>query len=193
MFIYDIETCDVESTSVILSTAILYVDEKKDYTAQELYENTLFVKFKAREQIDLYKRTISKDTIVWWNKQCDLAKNMSFFPKKSDLSTLEGIACLKKYINEHTNNIKNELVWVRGSVDQIGMDSLCKRAQLENLFHYSNYRDVRTAIDLLYETSVRGYCLIDTEKLSNWDENIIIKHDPIWDVVYDALMLLYGK
>lgn len=193
MFIYDIETCDTESTTVILSTAILYVDETKDYSPQDLYENTLFVKFKAKEQIEIYKRSISKDTIAWWEKQCELAKKMSFYPKKSDLDALEAIDLLKRYISKNTKDKKSELVWVRGSLDQMAMDSLCKNIGIENLFHYSNYRDVRTAIDLLYETSNKGYCKIDPEKLPDWDENIIVKHDPIWDVVFDAIMLLYGK
>ena len=69
MFCFDVETLGVESTSVILSYAIVYFDPDTRPSYQQLLDKTLFVKLDAKDQIKNYKRTVSKDTIDWWSKQ----------------------------------------------------------------------------------------------------------------------------
>ncbi len=193
MLIFDVETMGVESTTVILSAAIVYIDITKPNTWESLYSDALFVKFSVKDQIENYGRTVDKDTIAWWNKQCDLVKQQSFFPKKDDLPAEQGIEILRNYINQHCDP-ENTLIWTRGSLDQISIDSLCKAVGVDLLVRYSNYRDMRTYVDLVATNPKRGYCDIDASKYpGTWDRNVVIKHNPLDDIVLDALQLLYPE
>lgn len=190
-FVFDAETLGTDSSSVILSAAIVYVDmEIENHTWESLYETTLFVKFDAKEQVTNYKRIIDKDVIGWWQKQCKIARDMSFVPKKTDVTAKTGLSILKKYINDHANP-NTTLIWTRGSLDQMVIDSLSKHCGEEVLIHYANYRDVRTYVDIIATNSRRGYCDIDNTKYPDFDRHIVIKHCPQDDVVLDALMILY--
>ena len=195
MFCLDCETLGVESTSVVLSIALLHFDETKDdQTWESLCEDTVFVKLSVRDQVDNYKRTVSKDTLEWWKKQSDLAKDFSFTPKKSDQLAKDAINTLKVYIKEKSKNAKNDIIWVRGSIDQIVVDSLCNAMEVEKLFPFWNYRDIRTFIDFNTETGARGYSEIDMEKYpGKFNIQDVIKHNPICDVAFDTLQILYGK
>lgn len=186
MFCFDIETLSNKETAAVLSIAILHFDEKKTYSYEDLLEQTLFVKFNAKEQIEKYKRTYDKETIDWWKKQCEIVRNVSFVPSPNDVSLFEGVGIVKDYIKNYS--IGEEIVWTRGSLDQFAIDSLCVSAGLPCLFNYVQYRDMRTAIDLLKETSKRGYC-----KVPGFDFNKVYKHDPVHDVASDVMMLLYGE
>ena len=193
MLIFDVETMGVESTTVILSAAIVYIDATKANTWESLYSDALFVKFSVKDQIENYGRTVDKDTIAWWNKQCDLVKQQSFFPKKDDLPAKHGIEILRNYINQHCDP-ENTLIWTRGGLDQISIDSLCKAVGVDLLVRYSNYRDMRTYVDLVATNPKRGYCDIDASKYPGiWDRNVVIKHNPLDDIVLDALQLLYPE
>jgi hypothetical protein len=191
MLVFDVETLGAESNSVILSAAIVYMNPAEKNTWESLYENTLFVKFNVKEQVKQYNRVTEKDTITWWNKQCDLAKKQSFFPSEKDLPAKEAIACIRNYIAENCDP-KTTLIWTRGSLDQMVIDSLCKATGDEPIMQYSNYRDMRTYVDLAATNSTRGYCAINPETYpGTWDRNVVVKHNPIDDIVLDALMLLY--
>jgi hypothetical protein len=186
MFALDIETLSNRETAVVLSLAILHFDEKETYTYKELLDNTCFVKFNLKEQIEVYERTTNKETIDWWKKQCDIVKNVSLVPKKTDMNAIDGLKVARDYIKSKSQG--DEIVWTRGSLDQFAIDSLCDSVKVPYLFNYGQYRDFRTAIDLLKETSVRGYCTIP-----DFNRDIAIKHDPVHDVALDVMMLLFGK
>lgn len=186
MYCFDIETGGLESDSVIFSAAIVWFDETKQYTYEDLIESCCFVKFDVKEQVEKYNRKFEKDTLAWWKRQCKMVKDVSVVPYETDLSAEDGVNVLKDYIKTHSRGV--EMVWTRGNLDQILIDSLC-RASLKTdlLFKYSWYRDLRTGIDLLKETSKSGYC-----EVPNFDGNKVYKHNPIHDVAYDVMMLLYG-
>lgn len=193
MLVFDVETMGVESTTVILSAAILYLDTNKENTWESLYADSLFIKFSVKDQVENYNRTFDKNTIEWWNKQCHNVKKQSFFPSKNDLPAYEGIEIIRDYIREHCNP-DNTLIWTRGSLDQMSIDSLCKAVGTDLLVRYSNYRDMRTYVDLVATNPKRGYCDIDASKYpGTWDRNVVMKHNPIDDIVLDALQLLYPE
>jgi len=194
MFILDTETLGMDSSSVILSIALLHFDETKDNTLESLCENTLFLKLLAKEQINEYNRIVDKSTIEWWNKQCDLAKDFSFKPKKSDITVKEAITCLRNYISKYSKDPDKEICWIRGTLDQMVLDSLFNVVNEKKLFYYSNYRDVRTFLAFNTETGMKGYAEIDPELYpGTWNKEDVIKHNPVYDVAYDALQILYGK
>ena len=64
MFIFDTESLGVESNAVVLSAALIHFDPEMRPTYDDLLEDACFVKFSAKEQIDM-GRTISKSTLQW--------------------------------------------------------------------------------------------------------------------------------
>lgn len=184
MFVFDIETLDVESTSVILSAAIVYFEENSTY--ESLLEDCLFVKFNAKEQIKKYNRTVSKSTLDWWEKQSDHAKEKSFFPYSDDVSAVDGINQLKRYLRRESKD--KMIIWSRGSIDSVIIDSLCKAMGINPLVYFNQHREIRTALDLLATTTANGYCKVSLEGFS---KDMVKKHDPVHDVCYDAIQLLY--
>lgn len=187
MFALDIETLSPKENAVVLSMAVLYFDETQTYTYQDLLDNTCFVKFNLKEQMEIYGRKSDKDTIEWWKKQCDMVKAKSLIPSKDDLKVSDGLQFVADYVKMKSKE-KEEIVWTRGSLDQFALDSLCDDVGFPLLFNYSQYRDFRTAIDLLKETSWRGYC--DVPEFNR--HALVMKHDPVHDVALDVMMLLYG-
>ena len=186
MFVLDIETLSTESDAVVLSAALVYFNTKDKYDFNGLLDSCVFVKFDAMEQKTKYKRSVETSTVNWWKEQSKESKEMSLFPNKSDLSAKTGIGVLVDYINKNKQE-KQEICWIRGTLDQVCMDSLCKDVKVPFLFPYYVYRDVRTALDMTKETCVRGYC-----KIQGFDSCVVNKHDPRHDVCFDALQLLYG-
>ena len=186
MYILDIETLDTESTAIVLSSAILYFDTENKFSFEEYLEKTCFVKFDVKEQKAI-GRSVSADTVDWWKKQSKDVQQISLLPSENDISVEMGIKKLQQYIRDNSKE-KEELVWIRGSLDQCCMDSLCRSVNMERLFPYWAYRDVRTFIDFTKETSKKGYC-----KIPNFDFSKVKKHDPIHDVCLDALMILEGE
>ena len=186
----DIESLGVSSESVILSAAVAFVEVgKPEYLFQELLDNTFSVKFQVKEQVETYNRTIDKNTIEWWKKQTEVAKNFSFFPSKKDLSASEGISLFRKYIESNcdTNSI---IVFIRGSLDQCALDSLTNQVGQQAIFPYSSYRDCRTYIECCAESSNRGYCEINQNMFPDYHRDNIWKHVPVHDCVLDLMMIL---
>lgn len=187
MFMFDIETLDAESTAVVLSASIIHFDIGEQYTYDELMNNSLFVKFDAKEQIAM-KRSIDKGTVDWWAGQHEYVRSISLAPKKDDLTALDGINKIKEYISKYPE--KDQTFWARGSLDQMCIDSLCKSVKVDLITNYNVWRDVRTAVDLLTETGKNGYCDIVHP---TFQRHNVIKHHPTHDCALDIMMLIYGK
>jgi len=180
-FLFDIETLGIESNTVVLSASLLEVDFDKDFTYEELLEKTVFVKFDVMEQIQKLGRTKTKSTVEWWMQQSSEVKAKSFIPRISDVSVEYGLELLR------SNYKKNHTIWIRGALDNLAIDSLAEAAKVDKWAPWYMYRDVRTFIDLMKDTSNYSYC-----DIPNFDKNIVVKHDPCHDVAYDAFMMKYG-
>lgn len=191
MFCIDIESLGVESTSAILSIGACYVEDARARSYQELLDNSIFIKLDVREQFEKYKRTTDGDTITWWEKQCEVAKKRSYYPRKDDLSVEEGLTVLGEWIKSFGET--DAICWVRGSLDQPCIDSLHKAAGIPVPFKYNAYRDIRTALDIIYPDTSNGYVEVDTERCVGFTPEMVLKHSPEFDATYDLAMLLYGK
>lgn len=185
-YCFDIETLDTESTAVILSAAIVYFDANEDYSYNDLLKSTLFVKFDAKDQIERLGRTISKDTLEWWNKQPQETKDWSLNPSKYDVTVEDGLQKIYSYIRTHP---RNQTFWQRGGLDQVVLDSLIDKVNYSRLTQFNKWRDIRTALDIFYDAP-SGYVPVSHNGFS---ESLVIKHNPIHDVCYDVMMLLYGE
>jgi hypothetical protein len=186
-YMVDIEAAGVESNSVVLSAAIIEfkLDEKPVY--HDLLHRSMFVKFDAAYQIKNLKRVIDKSTMEWWSKQPELVRSKSLIPGIYDLDPELGLDVIRGYAHLDKDSSKNGDVtfWARGILDEACLDSLSNQVCGDLLIPYSNWRDVRTAVDLLCEGASRGYA-----KVPGFDRGIVLKHDPVHDCAYDIMMLL---
>jgi len=187
-FCVDVETLGTESTAVILSAALIPFELNEKPVYEELLERAIFVKFDAEQQIKELHRTTEKGTIEWWNKQCDLVKQKSFNRnKKQDVDAATGLTHLKNKagLSLVAKENKDVIFWSRGSLDQVTIDSLSKQVHNELIIPFNNWRDCRTAIDLLCEGASGGYCPV-----TGFNRDIVLKHSPDHDAAYDIMMLL---
>lgn len=193
MFALDIETIAISSESGILSVGMVYVKDNSPRTMKQLMEeNSIMIKFRIKEQIRNYKRVADTGTIEWWSRQSDMVKEASYIPSDKDWDTKEGLFALNKWISQFPN-YKNDTCFIRGSLDQIALDSLYGAVGIKPIIGYNKYRDFRTAIDLLYPNSKDGYVDIDDNICSDINEYNGIKHHPVYDCALDIAMLFYGK
>ena len=188
MFMFDIETLAVHSDAVVLSASMIHWDADEEFTYDELIARAMTVKFDAKEQIQKYKRVVDKDTLEWWSKQGDYQRKMSFEKSSSDVSLIDGIGMFNDYYMTHKKE-KEPLIWARGNMDGIVYESLAKAGCIELRHHYGQWRDVRTAIDILYPTAKNGYCEIEKDGFNRYDA---IKHCPDHDCALDIMMMRYG-
>jgi hypothetical protein len=72
----------------------------------------------------------------------------------------------------------------------MSIDSLCKSANQDLIAPYNNWRDVRTAVDLLCSTAKSGYATVDHP---TFQRHNVVKHHPTHDCALDIMMMLYGK
>lgn len=190
MFMFDIETLGVESTTVVLSAGIVYFDPAADdqLSYEELVGRGLFVKFNSKDQVKRLDRTISKSTLDWWSKQGEWQQKTNFVPLEDDLLVEDGFKVLHKYINKYLKgkSWETEIMWARGSLDQMAIDSLANKAGIDVIAPFNRWRDVRTAVDML-TGSTNGYCEVAD---LDWDK--VAKHHPVHDCALDALMLMRG-
>lgn len=188
MFVFDVETLGIESTSVILSAALIHFDPEKQPSYQDLLDNALFVKIKSKDQVERLKRTVDIGTIEWWQNQHEYVRKVSLEPSSDDMTAEEAVTALHNYMNKYPN-AQDQTMWTRGSLDQMVIDSLCKKLDMQLLTGYNVYRDARTAIDIL-TGSTTGYCNVEHP---TFNRASVIKHHPVHDCALDAMMLLYGK
>jgi hypothetical protein len=188
MFIFDVETLGKESNSVILSMAAIYFNPDLQPSHKDLFESAFFVKFDVEDQIKRLHRKVGKTTMQWWSKQCTNVKNKSLRPSVEDVKFETGYEAMRQWAN--SKNDKDCYVWARGNLDQLVLDSFEEQLEIEPIWPYSRWRDVRTAVDFLYNKT-NGYCDVD---YPGFDSTLhITKHNPVDDCVLDAMQLMYGK
>lgn len=184
MFMFDLETLGTESTSIVLSAAIIHFDFDTTETYEQLVSRACFVKFSGAEQRHKLKRLYSKDTLAWWKKQSEIARKHSLEPSEQDVSVAEGLEKIRAYIQENGGN--KQIIWARGSLDQMAIDSLAVSIESQPIAMYNMWRDVRTAVDILAENSKGGYC-----DIPGFNPDLhVIKHVPQNDCALDILTLI---
>lgn len=187
MFIFDVETLGTESTAVVLSMACIRFNPEEKPTYQQMVDSAFFVKLDAEDQINRLKRSVSKSTLEWWETQHESVKKQSLLPNKLlDVSPEFANAQFRVWATQFPD-YDTSTVWARGNLDQAVLGSLEAKMKVEPVFDFWRWRDVRTAVDLLTGSN-NGYC-----KVPDFDASQVIKHNPVHDCAYDAMMLMYGK
>jgi len=140
------------------------------------------------DQIKRLNRSVDMGTLEWWQNQHEYVRSVSFDKNSTDVLAEDAITILHNYMNKFPNSQK-QTMWARGSLDQMVIDSLAKKLDMQPITDYNMWRDVRTAVDLLYGT-INGYCEVDHPL---FERAQVIKHHPVHDCALDAMMLMYGK
>ncbi len=191
MFFLDIETLSTKASAVVLSIGVVHLKDDSPISYKEMVENnSIYIKLDAKYQAETLHRHIEKDTLDWWAKQAPAVRSKCFRPTDNDLSPERALTVLSTWCNERKQ--KGELCWIRGFMDAIVLEDLAKQICVTPIFKYNDYRDIRTAIDLIYSTSNRGYVDVDQTKCPGFSTADVMKHDPVHDSAYDAAMLLFG-
>ena len=187
MIIVDIETMGVESTTVVLSFGATHLtDQTDDY--QKMLDNSLFVKFDIASQYQA-GRTDTPSTLAWWDRQVDAVKEASLWPNPAkDIHPAEALGIIRYWIMQRLK--PNESVFARGSMDPVALDSIARTFDVPPVVGYTRYYDVRTAIDMAYDSASQGYVEVDRP---TFDLSMVLKHHPVHDCAYDGMMLIYGK
>lgn len=154
--------------------AAVHFDPVKKPSFDEMKASAFFVKLNAKDQLTRLKRSITKSSVDWWEKQCDNVKIKSFRPHANDVLFEDGYEMLREWAKSFKDN--KSWVWARGNLDQLVMDDIEEQLGLDPVFPYSRWRDVRTAIDIFYDTE-NGYVDVSHEGFKS--ELMITKHDPV--------------
>lgn len=185
-FVVDIETLGKYDSSIVLSIGAVWFDPEEDFEYLDLVEKqSFFVKLNAKQQKEELKRTACKSTIEWWKGQNDIAKKV-LIPTYMDISGKGAIEALNEFIKQAPGFDQNEsVIWVRGSLDYPVLSHLAESCGLELAFGYHRIRDIRTAIDILYNSN-NGYTTTSKPCVG------FVAHDPVHDSARDAMLLVYG-
>lgn len=187
------ETLGKESNSVILSMAAIYFKPEEQPDHNKLRQDAFFAKFDVADQVKRLNRKMGRTTMQWWAKQCENVRIKSFTPNpKIDEKFEDGYERMRQWAKSKNDN--DCWVWARGNLDQLVLDSMEEQLHIEPIWPFARWRDVRTAIDFLYETN-KGYIKVVTPPwMDSFDPSIhITKHNPIDDCVFDAMQLMYGE
>ena len=192
MFFLDIETLSTKQDGVIVSVGLVYIANTDPKPFTDILKDSIFVKFDAAQQKALHRKA-DKSTMDWWKKQDHDTLKRNVLPSPDDLSPMDGITALKKFIYEKSGRITGHTCFTRGGMDAMMLDHLCiDSLEVKPLFPFWEYRDVRTAIEFLYPHNERSYVTIDEERCPGANAYMAMKHSPDIDAALDAAMILYG-
>ena len=185
--IYDFETLGQDQRhSVVLSFAILSFSEdrylKDPYTYEELLANSKYIKFNVEEQVKVYKRTITKETLDWWKEQGKEAQDSQLKPMPTDVS----ISAFHKFLTDNIDLKNHKKAFTRGNTfDPIFLDSVLANCGQTNPMHWRTIRDTRSYIEGLSFGSGLDNGFIPSKEL----EEKFVKHDPRHDIVMDVMRM----
>ncbi len=182
MYVLGCETLGFESNAPVLSAGLLYFDLDKSYNFMDLVNDVKFVKFKLKEQIEVYNRIIDKKVLDYWKSNDEEAKVASFIPSKNDVSFIEGVEYLRKFADPNDSDI----VLSRGFLSKNCMDSLCRAVDIPVLFKHWQYSETATMINCLKNTAKNGYCPVSLDSICKFN---LLPHR----IANEAYMILYGE
>lgn len=189
MFGLDFETFGTDGSSIIVSAGLVYYDDTRPLTYAGLLADSIYVKFNVAEQ-KAAGRLIDKDTLTWWQKQSKEARR-GIMPSATDLSMIDGLSALSTFYFSKPD-AKKSIVFTRGGIDKVWLDSLCKSANVEQFMPYYNFRDVRTFLDCFYSSGGRGSAKVDLSKCPDFNMSNVVLHSPCADAAKDLCMILAG-
>lgn len=178
---FDTETLGVRERSVVTTLACIPFCFEDDLTYEAHIENGLYIKFDVKEQIKQYQRTTDKDTLEWWKKQSDEAKQHSLAPSVDDVSLAVGCQQLRDFIKSTNYDFKTSWAWSRGSYfDFPKIEDLYRDLGQRAPYNGFKVRDTRTMIDVLTGSLNGDY------DLENGTPQEFLKHHALHDCALEV-------
>jgi hypothetical protein len=140
----DLESLDTSPRSVITSVGIIAFPLDDPETEMRRIHEYL----PAQPQIDVFKRTVNFDTILWWMKQEEAARKYLHESSGNDMEVL--LAFIRSIHRKLTDLIaqvgrSNIEVWARGpQFDIVNLESLFIDCGLAAPWSYDSVMDLRT-------------------------------------------------
>lgn len=144
----DLETADVEPEGVILTLGAVMFDPRGDDRDKNTRKNPkLYMRFEIEEQQDL-GRTMSDDTLAWWSRQTDEAREEAFGEGEDRLSLSDGMEVLNEFFKENGG----KWVWSKGAAfDIVFIQNACRELGLPIPWVTWNQRCVREYYHLPFD------------------------------------------
>jgi hypothetical protein len=180
--VFDIETLGLREDCVILSAAVVpFTFEEHEYFEAYLKKG-IMVKFEVNEQVKKYHRSYGVDTIDWWKKQPQEAREMNLIKSVHDVRLPDGLKYIAKFISQSGYIFSNSYVFARGTYFDFPKLEHAWEVSCGMKVPFNTYmiRDVRTYIDIFAGVSNGKYDLRlgETKKF--------IPHNPLHDAAMDA-------
>lgn len=183
--IYDFETLSQDQRyGVVTSFAMLNFTEKRyidnPYTYEELLDNCKYIKFDVEDQVKTFKRTMSKETIDWWNTQGEEAK-LQIKPSDNDRSILD----LYEWITKNIECGKIKKSYTRGNTfDPMFLQYLMVDTSRPDPFHWGSIRDTRSMIEGMSFGMELNNSFMPGDLASKF-----VKHNPCHDIAMDVMRM----
>ena len=175
IFILDCESLGVADNSIVLSIGMTYFDEGESPTFDDLLERGYYTKCERKEQ-KAAGRIAEADTLAWWEDQGSEAREV--LSNKDVLPFKRWSREFKEWLEDHECD-DHSTIMSRGLIDERFVNTCFLSFNKPRIFNYWQFRDTRTALDLLCGTSEGPRCDLDG----------FIKHNALHDAAADALRL----
>lgn len=133
----DIETLSVSKEASIATIAAV----KFQRNGSTIEHDSLYLKI-DRTSCDQIGLEVSSETVIWWEKQEEIAKE-EIFGIEGRIAIREALLTLSKFID------KNSIVWANSpNFDIVILENAYKKCGLLHPWKFWNLRDCRTVYDL---------------------------------------------
>lgn len=177
--VFDLETLDTSPTGIILSMGVVMFDITQLNTFDELVSQGMNIYFDQKQQ-EKAGRTVSKDTLNWWEKQGKEAAECLNNPHQLDCRKLHKyMNALYEALNFQPDRKANR--WFsRGHFDASFIENFCKTFEIDPPYKYWTWRCARSYLDGL-GIGTRNEKM---EKPAN-----MVPHNSHHDAAFEAMML----
>lgn len=176
---FDLETLDTNPNGVILSLGIVMFDITAANTFEELVAQGFNIYFDQKQQIEA-DRSISDDTVDWWERQGDEAKECLNNPHQVSCENLHKYLAAFYTSMGKKPNPKTCRWFSRGHFDASFLENFCRTFEIDPPYKFWTWRDSRSYLD--------GAGIgTRNEKIEKPKE--LIPHNSHHDAAFEAMML----
>ena len=164
----DIETLDLGARPVVTQIALYPFDME----TEEIIPDALHIYLPMQPQLDLIpSRTMSADTLLWWMRQGDPAREVFERNTSDDFDELPVLMKqLVRRFEKLTHGVEYELIAQGPQFDVVAVETLLKDCGLKAPWAYNRIIDLRTL------TRYAGFSSKDVEPIQGF-----IAHRADWD------------
>lgn len=144
--VFDFETLDLKPSGVILSMGVCMFDLTKQNTFEELVHQGFNIYFDQEEQ-KAAGRTVSPDTLAWWERQGPEAQECLNNPHQVPCADLHLYMAEFYKSMGYKPHPKTTRWFSRGYFDAAFLDNFCASFDMEPPYKYWCWRDIRSHLD----------------------------------------------